>query len=43
MARMDGPIGVLHDDAVDGKVNIGRFPDGKVVAKGCTGESFDLP
>ena len=34
MAGVDGAVGVLHDDAVDGEVEVGGFSDGEIAAEG---------
>ena len=42
MAGMNRAVGVLDDDAVDGKVEIDCFANGKIVAKGSLCVFFDL-
>ena len=40
--RVDRAVGVLHDDRVDGEVDVACFPDHKICAKGRPREFFDL-
>ncbi len=42
MGGMDGTVGVLDDDGVDGEKNVGGAADSKILTKGCTGQPFNL-
>lgn len=42
MAGVEGAVGVLDDDAVDGKIEVCGLADGKIVAEGGAGDLLDL-
>ena len=39
---VDRAVGVLDDDGVDGKIDVGHFADGKILTEGSAGDGLDL-